>query len=60
MSLILAGIVAIGTVIVCLLMIGAAMMTDAPSTTDTADLLSTFLTGMAIAALLAASHWVGW
>lgn len=62
-AFVVAALVALGTILVCGLMIGAASMSDAPSASEDMPIKSTFYTGMAVAALIAASHWlphIGW
>lgn len=58
MSFILAGVVALGTLALCALMAFAAGMSSNPSASAQVRVWPTFVTGMAIAALLAASHWL--
>jgi hypothetical protein len=61
MALILGGIVAIGTVVVLVLIIGADMMSDNPSASISP--VPTAVIGFGLAAILIASHWgphIGW
>jgi hypothetical protein len=57
-AFILAGIVFAGTLVVSALMVFAAGMSDSPSASANVPVLSTFITGTVIAALIAASHWM--
>jgi hypothetical protein len=62
-AFIIAGIVAVITIIISLLMLFAAGMSDAPSAVAKVPVTSTFVTGMVIAGLIAATHWlphIGW
>ena len=58
LAFILAGIIFVGTLVVSALMIFAAGMSDSPSASANVPVLSTFITGTIIAALVAASHWL--
>jgi hypothetical protein len=61
MAFILAGIVAVLTVLMLVLIIGADMMSDNPSASISP--IPTAVIGFGIAALLIASHWmpnIGW
>lgn len=61
-AFILAGIVFVGTLAYCALMILAAGMSDSPSAAADIHPLPVFIGGTIIAALIAASHWlhIGW
>lgn len=61
MSFILAGLVAVGTIIGLVLVIGANMMSDSPSTSISP--IPVAVIGFGISGLLLASHWmphIGW
>lgn len=63
LAFILAGLVFIGTLVVCAFMLFAAGMSDSPSAAANVPVTSTFVIGTIIAALIAASHWlphIGW
>lgn len=57
-AFILAGIVFVGTLAVSALIVFAAGMSDSPSALTNVPVLSTFVTGTIISALIAASHWM--
>lgn len=57
MALILAAIVAIGTLVLCALLVFGNSMSDAPSVSGF-SVWPPFIGGMALAAILAASHWI--
>ena len=57
-AFILAGIVFVATLAVSALMVFAAGMSDSPSASANVPVVSTFVTGTIIAALIAASHWM--
>lgn len=62
-AFIIAGIVALVTLVISALMLFAAGMSDSPSAAANVPVTSTFITGMIIAALIAATHWmphIGW
>ena len=61
MSFILAGVVAIGTIAVLVLILGADMMSDNPSASTSP--IPTAIIGFGLAGLILASHWmphIGW
>lgn len=58
LAFIFAGIVFAGTLVVSVVMIFAAGMSDSPSAAENVPVLSTFITGTIIAGLIAASHWL--
>jgi hypothetical protein len=58
LAFILAGIIFVGTLAVSALMMIGASMSDSPSASADVPVLSTFITGTVIAALVAASHWM--
>jgi len=65
MAFIVAGLIAVTTIAVCAVMIFAAGMSDSPSASADVggDALRTFVIGIVIAGLVAASHWlphIGW
>lgn len=62
-AFILAGIVAIATLVLSGIMLFAAGMSSSPNASDNVPIASTFFVGMILAALIAASHWmpsIGW
>lgn len=62
-AFIVAGVIFVGTILLSLLMLFAAGMSDSPSEAENVPVISTFVTGTIIAALIAASHWlphIGW
>jgi hypothetical protein len=58
LAFIFAGIVFVGTLVVCAIMLFAAGMSSAPSASGEVPVVSTFITGTIIAVLIAASHWL--
>lgn len=58
LAFIIAGVVFAGTILLSVLMLFAAGMSDSPSASADVPVVSTFITGTIIAALIAASHWL--
>lgn len=61
MAFILAGIIVVGTVALCLLILFADSMSDSPTTSVSPTPVA--VVGFILAAILAASHWmphIGW
>lgn len=62
-AFIIAGIVFVITVLISLVMLFGAGMSDSPSAAASVPVKATFITGTVIALLIAASHWlphIGW
>jgi uncharacterized membrane protein len=57
-AFILAGLVFVGTLVLCALMLFAAGMSDSPGAAANVPVTSTFITGTIIAVLIAISHWL--
>lgn len=62
-AFIVAGLIFAGTIGLSVLMMFAAGMSDSPSASKDVPVVSTFVTGTSIAAVVAATHWlphIGW
>jgi hypothetical protein len=62
-AFIVAGLIAVATLAASFVMLFAAGMSDSPSASESVPVKSTFFTGMFLASIVVASHWlphIGW